>query len=85
MTVHAISFRITTDEQGLAGPKAFRPNLTLIEADRLRERLFRLEQAGLVTEIDIELERFGGEDEPIHQLLDIIDPVTIAAAAKHGA
>jgi hypothetical protein len=76
MAVHTVSFRITEQaDPDIAGPKAFRPNLTLVEADRLRERLLRLEELGLVTDIDLEPERFGGEDQPIHELLDVFDPL----------
>jgi hypothetical protein len=87
MAVYTVFFRITDkggDEAGIAGPKSFRPNLTLAEAERLRERLLRLETAGLVEDVDLEPEPFRGEDEQIHQLLDVFDPVAIAAAMKYG-
>jgi hypothetical protein len=85
MTVHNIHFRITEQggtTLGIDGPKSFHPDLTLIEADRLRERLLRLEELGLVTDIDLEPNRFGGEDEPIHRLLDLFDPVTLSVTSR---
>jgi hypothetical protein len=77
VTVYNVSFRITDKgDPGLAGEKLFALDLTMPEADDLRDRLLRLQTGGLIEDLDMEPDRITGQAAPVHELLDIFDPET---------